>query len=145
MTLPVFTSRTRVSDFLKTDPTSPPYVTDAGTIKNVLAALAAGDIQPGMPLKKNGTQWETLAAANISDADGWYIDPQISEALANNATSEQKYTILIGGPAVVNVSVALADPVGAAIAEADVIAALAAVSPPIRYVKEGSKQTTQTT
>jgi len=143
-TLPTLTSRFLVSDFLKWE-VDERYVSVAATIKNVLAAIEAGDIQPGSPLKDNGGQWETLSAANVANAEGFYADTKISPALANNATSVLKYRILKRGPALVNPSIVTVDPVGAAINQTNLRAAIRALSPTVELLLEPTNTETQTT
>lgn len=143
MTATVFESRDYVSDFVKSV-WDERYCFVAAPVKNALAALAAGALTPGMPLKLNSGVWETLAAANIADADGFWADTRKSVAIASNATTTGKWRILTNGPALVNVNSCLLDAVGAAITQANATLALRALSPKIEILIEPSITVEQT-
>jgi hypothetical protein len=59
----------------------------------------------GYPVKLVSGQW-TLAIAGTDEGtvDGLVFDPQEGLALANNGISARKFTIMLRGPAVVNLS-----------------------------------------
>lgn len=144
MAAEIFTNRDMVSDFVKAF-WDEGYCFVGAPIKNVLASLDAGALKPGMALKLNGSVWETLAAANIADADGFYADPRKAPAIANGATTTLSYRILTNGPAKVNVNMCLLDPVGAAITAAAAKSALRALSPKVEILVEPTNQSEQTT
>lgn len=144
MAVTVRESRDMVSDFVKNF-YDERYCFVAAPIKNVLASIAAGALTVGMPLKNNAGTWETLAAANIADAEGFLADERKIPAIASNATTAKSYRILTNGPAVVNSSIVATDPVGAAITQSAVKAALRALSPKVEILVEPTNIETQTT
>lgn len=143
MAVEVFTNRPTVSDVVKNF-YDEGYCFVGAPIKNVLATIAAGALKPGMFLKLNGSTWETLAAANVADADGIFADSRKCEGIASSATSVKSYRIMTNGPGKVNVNLCLLDPVGAAITAAAAKSALRALSPKIEVVVEPTNVETQT-
>jgi len=101
----------------------------------------------GLPLKLNGTQWETVQATGEATATGLFLDDNgvpPSEALANNAITARKYQILVRGPALYNKSVIPAkDLAGAAYTLATLVTQLATLQ--MQPMVEPTKQATQTT
>jgi hypothetical protein len=79
----------------------------SGAIKN--ATGGAVDISKydmiGRPVKLVAGVWElAIPGTDEATVDGLVFDPQEGVVLANNATSARKFTIMLRGPAVVNLS-----------------------------------------
>jgi hypothetical protein len=96
------TNDLRVGDFLKWE-VEERFTRVAAKIQNKTgAAIAAGAIVPGTPLNLNGSQWETINATAEAGIDGFFVDYRVHEALANNAITAKRYSILVRGPALID-------------------------------------------
>ncbi len=141
------TDKVRVHEFIKAELWQP-YCRTAGTIQNTATAtVVAGGFVVGMALVRLSLGvWRIALAADTSVIHGWLIDQRLNEALANGATSKDKYQILERGPAFIDQDkLVLLDPDGGAVSLANQQTALAAVSPPIRTFLEPATIQTQTT
>jgi hypothetical protein len=131
----VVTEKSRVNSDVFLETPSQNYGFVSATIKN--ANGAAVDINKydmiGRPVKLVSGQW-TLAIAGTDEGtvDGLVFNPQEGLALANNGISARKFTILIRGAAVVNLS-----NIASGFTKATLAATLLALSPPILH-KESS-------
>lgn len=92
----------RVGDFLVWE-VEERYTRVAARIQNKTAvALAAGAIVPGTPLNLNSAQWETINSGSETGIDGFFVDTRAHEALAIDAITAKRYSILVRGPALIN-------------------------------------------
>lgn len=118
------------------------YCRDAVPIKNMSGgSIAAGALRIGHPLKNNAGTWETLDDAAEADVGGLLLE-NMGEVVADNATSVRKYSVLVRGPAIVNID-AIPTPVADAETAFDkdaLITALAALDPPILVHREPVNQ-----
>lgn len=142
----VFDSVQRVHDFIKAE-WEQRYSRVKGTIKNSTGADFDVDaIKPGTPLSKiSEGVWETVDSGGESGIDGFYADSRKFPALANAATSTKKYSILVSGPALINLDKVPNDPSGDAYVTADLKTRIEALSPPIRFLLEPATTEEQTT
>lgn len=143
----VFTDRIRAADLVKAL-WDERYQMVAVTIQNKTGvATAAGAIGVGSPVNLNGSQWETINVGQESTSDGLVIDNAIIPALAINGITDNKYRVLVRGPALINLDAIPDDPDGATgtYTLADLATRLAALNPPIMVLREPTKQTVQST
>jgi hypothetical protein len=141
--------RIRVYDLLKSE-WDMRYDRDAATIKNASGgAVLAGWLQVGHPIKKVGSQWQVVMSGDEANTGALFLGHDstgIPEALANNGITALKYPILLNGPAIVNQdAIPLTDPAGGTYTLATIVTALAALSPPVKIVKQPVTTGTQTT
>lgn len=142
------TDRVRPYELMRWEPDMR-YNRTAGTVKNPSSTtLAAGGLVVGMPLKLVSTQWTIVLGTDEANTGGLFLgddSASIPEALAQNAITQQKYPILVRGPALINKSaIALTDPAGLTYVNATIVTALAALSPPIQTLVENVAATTTT-
>jgi hypothetical protein len=142
----VLTEPIRTYDFVKME-LDQRYNRAAGTIKNTSAvAIAAGASLIGLPVKLNGSQWETVQNPHESQATGFIVDEKPSEAIAAAGTSTLKYQILVRGPALVNrTKIRATDVAGTAFVTATLVTRLESLSPPVFTLIEPATVQTQTT
>ena len=140
------TSRPRGSDFLKSY-WDDRYNFESVRIKNMSGTNQdAGAIKVGTPLNNNSGTWETLDDAAESSADGWVVDDRVIPALANNATTDLEYKVLVRGPAIVNLdAIAPALDGNNAYVLATMKTRMEAMNPPIVCLRDAGTSTTQTT
>ena len=111
---------------------------------NTLATQTVADMV-GMPVKLNGAVWELALNADVATIDGVVIDGPPINALANAATTTEKYVVLMRGPAVINEDALQAnDPAGTPWTTATLKTSLEGLSPPIKLINEPTKISTQT-
>ena len=116
------------------------YCRTAALITNKAGeAIAAGELSIGYPLNLNGTTWETLDDAAESSCDGVLLEV-VGEAIADDAVSVKKYSILRNGPAIVNLDATPVPVTGGAFDLAALLTRLAALSPPIHVHREPTNQ-----
>lgn len=78
------------------------YCTVDATIKNTLGSIATLSAPLGMPLKYVTDHFELLASGEESLCAGLLLEENPIAALADAATTAQKYCILVRGPAVID-------------------------------------------
>jgi hypothetical protein len=127
-----FTDRARNSDLLKWE-VEHRYCRTAGTIQNKSGVtIVKGAMTVGLPVKLVGTQWVTVAAADLANTGGLLLVDDaaaIPEALAADAITAKTYQILTRGPALINKSIIpTTDLAGAAITLATLVTRLATLN-----------------
>lgn len=83
------------------------YGTTSGTIKNTTGATVTLTKQDliGRPVKWVTDHWElAIPGTDEATVDGLVYDPQDDLSLANNATTTNKFVILVRGPALVDLN-----------------------------------------
>lgn len=136
------TDRVRPYELMRWEPDQR-YTRTAGTVKNPsTSTLAAGGLVVGMPLKLVTGQWTIVLSTDEANTGGLFLGDDahgIPEALAQNAITAKQYPILVRGPALVNKSVIPAtDPAGASYSLANIVTALAGLTPPVLTLVEPS-------
>lgn len=138
----VYTDKDRVADLLlwEADP-GQRYCRKAVNIKNTLGSTVdGGTVGVGYPLNNNGGTWELCAAAGVNSADGILVDNEFVPSLANNATTTRKYSVLVRGPALINVdALPTTDAVGAAITQSALVTQLATLGIQAQYEPDNTE------
>jgi hypothetical protein len=80
----------------------PGYNFISATVKNPDATTATIEDPLGLPVKKNGSQWEFVDAADIANCGGILVHDKPLEDLAQNAITAEPLKILVRGPAIIH-------------------------------------------
>lgn len=137
-----FTDLPRPSDFLKWE-VDERYTRADYPIKNTTgAALDAGDVYPGCPVKINAGNAETVLVADIADANGFLVDSRRIPALAIAGVTPLRYSILVRGPALANPDIVTVDPAGTPFVASTIVTEMQALD--IQPLREPATTETQT-